>query len=155
MKSIFKHISVYLLSLLIVTAYSGVSVFKMICAAENGKVLVSLTNIKDECNHEAPKQPQNEEEDCCRKNKQLKQVENTSSDNCCDYAYLHLKLDDETLVQKPLQQAGHILPVLWFSFEVLPINLPELHAQFIQTNPPPLLHLRKQPYLSFISTYLI
>ncbi|MFN7314006.1 MAG: hypothetical protein ACK5UI_11040 [Bacteroidota bacterium] len=155
MKSVFKHISVYLLSLLIVAAYSGVSVFKMICAAENGKVMVSLTNIKDECNHEAPKQLQSAEEDCCRKNKKPEKVKNTSSNNCCDYAYLHLKLDDETLVQKPLQQAGHILPQLRFSFEVLPSNLPELHATLIQTNPPPLLHLRKQTYLSFINTYLI
>lgn len=148
-----KHINIacsVLLALNIVLAYTGVTVYKMVCAAENGKTVLSVVDVKNECEHAKKK------DDCCRRPVAHQQPQKQQSKPCCDYSHLFQKIDDETLVQHPQCSANHFLPeiVLHTAFRSLfKVNKVEITPKL--TEPPPLISLRKQSFQSFIQVFTI
>lgn len=148
MKKIFNIACSVFLALNIVLAYAGVTVYKMVCAAENGKTILSVVDVKNDCEHAKKK------DDCCRPVAQQHHEE--PSGDCCDYSHLFQKIDDETLVQQPQSSANHILPVviLHTAFhELFKAHQAEITREI--TDPPPLLTMRKQSIQSIIQVFTI
>jgi hypothetical protein len=138
-----------LLALNIVLAYAGVTVYKMVCASENGRTVLSVVDVKSDCEHAKKKA------DCCRP-VVPHQEHNEQSKSCCDYSHLFQKIDDETLVQQPQSSTNHILPeiVLHTAFhELFKVQQAEVTCEI--TDPPPLISLRKHSFQSFIQVFTI
>ncbi len=143
-----------LLSASIVFGYSGVGIYKMVCVAEQGKTVVSLTNVKDACQHE---QEQQEEASCCHPKPKHHAAKKLSNPSCCDYSFLLKKLNDETLVQTSKTIDAPYSSSVYILYHTQAVS----HIPFVQEicranlikGPPN--HLRKQSYNSYIQVYQI
>lgn len=145
------HISIsFVLAISIVLGYTGVTIYKMVCAAEQGITHVSVMIVEDDCDLHALPQT----DDCCKPVAKTNQVKDKHS--CCDYSHTLQKLSAQTVTQKVKNSTGHYLQTIFKSNRVNAVVC--LNTSNINTNHlalPPLLHLKKQPYLSFIQVYLI
>lgn len=120
----------------------------MVCASENGKTVVSITDAGNECSHKHQKK------DCCLPAAKQQEAQPETS-SCCDYSYHFQKVDDETLVQQQLSSVGHVLPVMWLNTLVAEITgLFEVKVPPADI-PPFLLSLRKQSFQSFTGVFTI
>lgn len=145
------HITLSLvLALSIVLGYTGVTVYKMVCATEQGKTIISVTNIADECNHAIA-----QKSDCCMPAGKTKpQLQKT--DDCCDYSYSLQKIDDTPVTQKEKTSTEHHLNV-WQNFVAI-FYLPFIlnnEATNIVYHSPPFKHQSTSYFLSKIQVYLI
>ncbi len=145
------HITLSLvLAFSIVLGYTGVTVYKMVCITEQGKTIVSVTNIADECNHAMTKKS-----DCCLPTGKTKpQLQKT--DDCCDYSYSLQKIDDTPVTQKIKNSTEHHLNV-WqnvVAIFYLPFVLNN-ESKNIVYHSPPLKHQSTKHFLSQIQIYLI
>lgn len=143
-----------LLSASIVFGYSGVGIYKMVCVAEQGKTVVSLTNVKDACQHE---QEQQEEASCCHPKPKHHAAKKLSKPSCCDYSFSLKKLDDETLVQSSKTANAPHSSGVYVLYYPLAVSYAPFVEQICKANlikgPPN--HLRKQSYHSYIQVYQI
>ena len=123
----------------------------MVCVAEQGKTLVSVINVEDDCDHHAlPKV-----DACCKPNANNKQIKDEFS--CCDYSHTLQKLNAQTVTQKVKNSTEHYLQTQYNIYGVsTDVGLNTSSNTFTKNlELPPLLHLKKQPYQSFIQVYLI
>jgi hypothetical protein len=145
------HIAVALfLSCCIVWGYTGIHVFKMVCSAENGKAVVSFTNVSNSCeNHQQPRK-----KSCCS-HESAPQQEVAKS--CCTYSYFHQNIEDESVTTPQQNSTNHYLQSIALNSMVCnnlnPLAVIRLN-EVKPPNPPPAKH-PKQGYLSLIQTYLI
>jgi hypothetical protein len=150
LKKIAQIILSLILAFSIVIGYTGVTVYKMVCLTEQGKTIVSVTNITDECDHAiVPKS------DCCLPaGKSKLQLQKT--DNCCDYSYSLQKIEDTPVTQKVKNSTEHHLKV-WQNFVAIfymPFVLNN-ESKNIVFHSPPLKHQSTSNFLSRIQVYLI
>jgi hypothetical protein len=140
----------FILAFSIVLGYTGVTVYKMVCATEEGKVIVSVLNIADECDHAAA-----QKSDCCLPaGKSKPQVQKT--DDCCDYSYSLQKIDDTPVTQKIKNSTEHHLIVWVLPAALLPSAAKiKVDEQNLVYHAPPIKHQTTQTYLNFIQVYLI
>jgi len=145
------HITLSLvLALSIVLGYTGVTVYKMVCATEQGKVIVSVLNIADECDHAVA-----QKSDCCLPASKSK-PQAKKSDDCCDYSYSLQKIDDTPVTQKIKNSTEHLLSVWILPTALSPINLASTaNKEHLGYHSPPLKHQNTHSYLSYIQVYLI
>lgn len=142
MKKLAQLVTTALLIFSITLGYAGVPVFKMICKAEAGKVVVSIINPDDQCEHHQPEKPS-----CCHKEE--KQAP------CCDFSHHTVQLKDESLPtgDAPILKTPVFITyaIVWpYVAALLPASIasPELPR-------PPLLNPNIQSRLSHIQVYLI
>jgi hypothetical protein len=140
----------FILAFSIVLGYTGVTVYKMVCATEQGKVIISVLNIADECDHSVV-----QKSDCCLPaSKSKPQAKKT--DDCCDYSYSLQKIDDTPVTQKIKNSTEHHLNVWILPIALSPITLAlTANKQHLGYHPPPLKHQNTHSYLSYIQVYLI
>lgn len=142
-----------LLSASIVFGYSGVGIYKMVCVAEQGKTVVSLTNVKDACKHEQEQQ----EASCCHPKPKQQAAQKLSSPSCCDYSFSLNKLNDETLVQNSKTHHASLVSINSIGHQLVTLAdasfIQELGEANLIKGPPH--HLRKQSYISFIQVFQI
>jgi hypothetical protein len=149
-KKILRNTLSFLLALSIVLGYMGVTVYKMVCATEQGKTIVSVTNIADECEHAVTQKSA-----CCLPSGKTKpQLQKT--DDCCDYSYSLQKIDDTPVTQKTKNSTEHHLNVWVLPAALLPIAARiKVGEQNLVYHAPPIKYQTAQTYLSFIQVYLI
>ena len=147
------HITLSLvLAFSIVLGYAGVTVFKMVCAAEQGKTTVSVVDVKDDCSH---KQKQ-EVDDCCKPNKAASTENNEVEKSCCDYSVELQKMEDQTLVNQIQSSANHFFittVICWFKANQLNHNTYFNQLAFDGWRQS--FALRKQPIQSYLQVYTI
>ena len=130
--------------------YTGVTVYKMVCATEQGKVIVSVLNIADECDHNAVQKS----ECCLPASKSKPQVKKT--DDCCDYSHSLQKIEDIPVIQKIKNSTDHHLFVWVLPAALLPNNLAlNVNEQHLGYQSPPIKHKTTPTFLSFIEVYHI
>lgn len=130
--------------------YTGVTVYKMVCATDQGKVIVSILNITDGCDHS-----ETQKSDCCLPaSKSKPQLKKTA--DCCDYSHTLQKIDETPVVQKIKNSTEHHLNVWVLPDALLPVIL-ALRAieQHLVYHSPPIKHQTTPTYLSYIQVYLI
>ncbi|MES2691341.1 MAG: hypothetical protein V4658_13110 [Bacteroidota bacterium] len=152
MKKTFNISLSVLLALSIVLGYTGVTVFKMVCASENGKVVLSVVDVKNDCEHSKKA----EQDDCCKPIAEKQEEHKDEKKSCCDYSHQYQKIDDKTLVQQQQNSANHYLQCIIINTNAHTLTV-KLRVSFIQSlaiSPPPLL-LKKQPFQAFTQSYLI
>lgn len=147
------HISLSLvLALSIVLGYTGVTVFKMVCASENGKVVLSVVDVKEECEHSREAEP----DDCCKPVSKQNKPQEKETKSCCNYSYQFQKMDDESLVEQQQNSANHYLQVIILTTAFVPVLVEQVAGLSATAHiPPPLLSLKKQPFQAFTQSYLI
>jgi len=126
----------------------------MVCAAEAGKTLVSLTNVADECDHH--QEPMVEQSSCCHNETVTENTEeSTSPSDCCESSFVFKKLADQTIPQTEKSLAFPIATTekSHLGIACVSLLLPEGEEANPINGPPP--HQRKQSYLSFIQTFRI
>lgn len=145
------HITLsFVLAISIVLGYTGVTVYKMVCAAEKGKVIVSVVDIADECDHTSAHQ-----DECClpvsKKQKTL-----AKATDCCDHSYSLQKIQETPVTQKEKISTEHHL-IVWQNFVAI-FYLPFIlnnEATNIVYHSPPFKHQSTSYFLSKIQVYLI
>ncbi len=145
------HITLSLvLAFSIVLGYTGVTVYKMVCASEQGKIIVSVTNIADDCNHEVA-----QKSNCCLPAGKTK-PKLQKTDDCCDYSYSLQKIDDTPVTQKIKNSTEHhlniwqnVVAIFYFPFFL------NNESTNIVYHSPPLRHKSISNFLSQIQVYLI
>lgn len=151
MKKIIHITLSIILAFSIVIGYTGITVFKMVCAAEQGKTIVSLVDVKDDCNHQ-----QKAADDCCKPNKS-QQANNTQVEkSCCDYSVELQKMEDQTLVNQIQSSANHFFittVICWF--QVIQFNHQTDIKQLCFDGWRQNFALRKQPIQSYLQVYTI
>ena len=151
MKKIIHITLSIVLAFSIVLGYAGVTVFKMVCAAEQGKTTVSVVDVKDNCNHQ-----QKVEDDCCKPNKAESTENNQVEKSCCDYSVELQKMEDQTLVNQIQSSANHFFittVICWFQVNQLhhqPYFNQSAFEGWRQS-----FALRKQPIQSYLQVYTI
>lgn len=142
MKKFFHQLTAFLLIIGITLGYAGIPVFKMICKAEAGKVVVSITNPDAQCEHNHPEKPS-----CCHK-----PVEKAP---CCDFTHHTVQIKDNSTAGG--ESISLLSPLLITKVIIWPRLALLLHAQQATTAlpRPPLLHLNNKSRLSITQVYLI
>jgi hypothetical protein len=101
--SFMKRISNISLSFTLILAllfgYTGIPVYKMMCG-KDGKMTVSIVDLRDECKHDAEKHPA---KGCCEPS----QKQETPS--CCDHSATFFQLHEATVVSSTQNTTGHLL----------------------------------------------
>lgn len=149
MKKLLRISLALTLSCCLVGGYAGISVFKMICLAEQGKVVISFTDVRNTCTHEQTTKS------CCTPQSAPKQQQ--VDDHCCAYSYQYCSLEDQSVTSTIQNSTNHYLPITlvnqaayttWYKLAMARVN------QVKPPDPPPG-YPPNQPHLSFIQTYLI
>lgn len=134
----------------ILLGYTGVTVYKMVCEADQGKVIVSVVDIADECDHTTSHQ-----DDCCLPISK-KQKPNKKAVDCCEHSYSLQKIHDTPVTQKEKNSTEHHLNV-WQNLVAifyLPFVLNNNATNIVNHSPPPK-HQSTSYFLSKIQVYLI
>lgn len=124
----------------------------MVCASENGKVVLSVVDVKNDCEHSKKVK----QKDCCKPVSEKEQEHKAGNTSCCDYSHQYQKIDDETLVQQQQNSANHYLQCIIINTNATILTISPLVSlmQSLAISPPPLL-LKKQPFQAFTQSYLI
>lgn len=96
MKKIINISISFILIFAILFAYIGVPVNKMTCS-ENGRIVISLTNQKQQCNHQ-----KKNVRDCCKPIKSSKKT-------CCNYLSSFLHLNEISTIKESQTKTGHLI----------------------------------------------
>lgn len=124
----------------------------MVCSTEKGKIVLSVVDVKNDCEHSKKVK----QDDCCKPAFEKEQEQKSETGSCCDYSHQYQKIDDETLVQQQQNSANHYLQCMIINThaKILTNNLCVSLTQAPESAPP-LLSLRKQPFQAFTQSYLI
>lgn len=120
------------MSLSILIGYTGVPVYKMVCA-EDGHVSVSISNDDAACHHET------DTEDCCKPIPK----QQSEPEGCCDFDNSFLQLEESSLVFAPQTGTGHTLNATLVLYAPAKVIAPISHAAATAPKAPPQL-CRKQ-----------
>lgn len=125
----------------------------MVCASENGKIVLSVVDVQNDCEHSKKAM----QDDCCKPLAEKENEYQSEKESCCDYSHQFQKIDDETLVQQQQNSTNHYLQCIIIDMRADVLTGSPALASLIQihSGPPPLLSLKKQPFQAFTQSYLI